>query len=746
MMGVMNALKTGDVQTDMFIAMCIPIILRFLFSWISKADELVQWEKWMKWWHPKSDQYEQYISHRTSRNSWGSSINLDRDTKNSVLIKAIKLYLHQIVKLNLKVAHLDLTSMEDKEADLGYFSHSLYSDGDDDDSDYGGSSSRKTLAGVLSRYKIIKAIPEHEWQELGEYGNPPSLVKMRIEQESQHETKESNNSKSTLEINDTTYHFVSSGEGAIDAFIDKAYQWYMDQLRKLDDNSRYFYELKVREAKSASSSGGDDDDGHDGCTYKRYKLSDEKTFDSLFFREKDSLLSIIKHFNDKTGKYSIKGYPHKLGILLHGPPGTGKTSLIKALAHHTGRSIVNVPLSRVSTNNELMSIFFDQKYYVEGADVPVNLGFKDVIFVMEDVDAASKVVQRRDGRKTADIMETETFDMPLPKSMWRMLLESSDENCKELVSQLMEKSERLKEEAQKPEVLRAIAKRMMVLPALGLIGEGGDDPALAKLGQEAIESASNLMSNYSTVDNFLGAHAKAIKSLIESGAEIDEEFVNELLGKNEASAQIGPLGLTLSLPKPTALTREVSYTKSGQSSEVHLESQAKASAVEAAPANGKSSENANIMGPSHFRPKLDQLTLSGLLNVLDGVVDTPGRILIMTTNHPEMLDPALIRPGRIDKKIMLGFMVAPDVVCMLEHYFQTTLSNEQVAVIETIINGDTDGARSRLNLTPAQVEQLAAEHDDLEEMIGALDVMGKSSSPKQNYGTTRRKSEISYNV
>lgn len=46
----------------------------------------------------------------------------------------------------------------------------------------------------------------------------------------------------------------------------------------------------------------------------------------------------------------------------------------------------------------------------------------------------------------------------------------------------------------------------------------------------------------------------------------------------------------------------------------------------------------------------------GLLNVLDGVVDTPGRIVVMTTNYPEALDAALIRPGRIDKIIYLGHM------------------------------------------------------------------------------------------
>lgn len=45
------------------------------------------------------------------------------------------------------------------------------------------------------------------------------------------------------------------------------------------------------------------------------------------------------------------------------------------------------------------------------------------------------------------------------------------------------------------------------------------------------------------------------------------------------------------------------------------------------------------------------VTLSGLLNVLDGVSSQEGRVLFMTTNHIEHLDEALIRPGRIDKKV-----------------------------------------------------------------------------------------------
>ncbi|TIB74556.1 hypothetical protein E3Q24_00517 [Wallemia mellicola] len=45
------------------------------------------------------------------------------------------------------------------------------------------------------------------------------------------------------------------------------------------------------------------------------------------------------------------------------------------------------------------------------------------------------------------------------------------------------------------------------------------------------------------------------------------------------------------------------------------------------------------------------VTLSGLLNAIDGLAAPEGRLLFATTNHVEKLDPALIRPGRIDVKV-----------------------------------------------------------------------------------------------
>ncbi|HPK31591.1 AAA family ATPase [Ottowia sp.] len=50
-----------------------------------------------------------------------------------------------------------------------------------------------------------------------------------------------------------------------------------------------------------------------------------------------------------------------------------------------------------------------------------------------------------------------------------------------------------------------------------------------------------------------------------------------------------------------------------------------------------------------------KLSFSGFLNALDGVATQEGTVLFMTTNHIERLDPALIRAGRIDEQVELGW-------------------------------------------------------------------------------------------
>lgn len=63
------------------------------------------------------------------------------------------------------------------------------------------------------------------------------------------------------------------------------------------------------------------------------------------------------------------------------------------------------------------------------------------------------------------------------------------------------------------------------------------------------------------------------------------------------------------------------------------------------------------------------LSFSGLLNAIDGVYAQEGRILVMTTNHKERLDPALIRPGRIDRHFEIGLAGEAEAVAMARAFY-----------------------------------------------------------------------------
>jgi hypothetical protein len=62
------------------------------------------------------------------------------------------------------------------------------------------------------------------------------------------------------------------------------------------------------------------------------------------------------------------------------------------------------------------------------------------------------------------------------------------------------------------------------------------------------------------------------------------------------------------------------------------------------------------------------VTTAGLLNALDGFITPHGLVTVMTTNRPELLDPALVRPGRVDLRLDLG-LLDPDQVKDLVGYF-----------------------------------------------------------------------------
>lgn len=108
------------------------------------------------------------------------------------------------------------------------------------------------------------------------------------------------------------------------------------------------------------------------------------------------------------------------------------------------------------------------------------------------------------------------------------------------------------------------------------------------------------------------------------------------------------------------------------------------------------------------------VTQSGLLNALSGVYHTRGRMIFATTNHPEKLDPALIRPGRFDVIIEVGYATVEQVAAYVNKYYnepvqvelksipdKTTMAYVQECCIENkSIAGAVEAILSPKNDTP----------------------------------------------
>ncbi|OMO56220.1 hypothetical protein COLO4_35735 [Corchorus olitorius] len=121
-------------------------------------------------------------------------------------------------------------------------------------------------------------------------------------------------------------------------------------------------------------------------------------------------------------------------------------------------------------------------------------------------------------------------------------------------------------------------------------------------------------------------------------------------------------------------------------------------------------EDDNDQQPNRLSSTDPGVTLSGLLNFLDGLWSSCGdeRIIIFTTNHKEKLDPALLRPGRMDVHVYMGYCSAAGFRKLAANYLGIK-DHYSFATIENLLENVT--------VTPAEVAQQLMKSDEPEAVL-----------------------------
>ena len=181
------------------------------------------------------------------------------------------------------------------------------------------------------------------------------------------------------------------------AFIETIKTNYQNERNnKLGSQRYYFDEHHVSLMKNRDNSYRFSTATHE-LSFSMTQFNTNKSLKNVYGHHLDVVKERMNLFINNPDWYKDKGIPYTLGILLHGPPGTGKTSLIKAIAKDTNRHIFNIKLQPDTTQTQLNNLFFNENVNVlkKGKNEMYAIPLNKRIYVIEDIDCNNDILLQR---------------------------------------------------------------------------------------------------------------------------------------------------------------------------------------------------------------------------------------------------------------------------------------------------------------------------------------------------------------
>jgi len=135
-----------------------------------------------------------------------------------------------------------------------------------------------------------------------------------------------------------------------------------------------------------------------------YETLKSQYIDSFFHPEKKKLWNKIYKVHNEPEFFNKKGQEPYIGILAHGPPGTGKSSFAYRIARTLNRHIVSIDLKAINTKSELWNKLTE--IYID------NLHFKasEIVYVFDEFDYGIKYLYNNEQKKVQELRKLEKLN------------------------------------------------------------------------------------------------------------------------------------------------------------------------------------------------------------------------------------------------------------------------------------------------------------------------------------------------